>query len=101
MTLPNQRRTAVQIRQSMADNRARLESDLDELEERLEESFSPRLLLARHPVVTAVLGAAVGFLVFRNPALLTKSLSRLAKLSAPFVLRSLLQRESRQPRELS
>lgn len=101
MTSPNHRRTAAAIRQSMAENRARLESDLDELEERLEESFSPRLLLARHPVLTAVLGAAVGFLVVRNPALLTKSLSRLAKLSAPFVLRSLWQRESRQPRELS
>lgn len=81
----------------MADNRAQLEEDLIELEDRLDESFNPKRLLSRHPVMTSVAGAVVGFLVFRRPTILVKSLTRLAQLGAPFVVKALLQRDGREP----
>lgn len=79
----------------MADTRAKLEDDLIELEDRVEDSFNFKRLLSRHPVVTSVAGAVLGFVVFRRPSLVVKSVTRLAQLGAPFVVKALLQRDER------
>jgi hypothetical protein len=86
------RRSAQEIRSSLWENRNRLDRNLEELDTRLRHDLSPRELFLRHPALFGVAGAIVGFVLIRNPRLLTRGLLRAAQLSAPFVLKSLLKR---------
>ena len=86
------RRTTRQIRSSLHETRQRLDGDLTELQDRLEESVSPRNILSRHPAIMTAAGAVFGVLVVRNPAVVVKALTRLAQASAPFLVRALLTR---------
>ena len=90
--MTNRRRSSREIRRSLHVTRKRLDRDLAELQERLEQSVSPRNILSRHPALVTMAGAVVGVLVVRNPALVVRALTRLAQASAPFVVRSLLSR---------
>jgi hypothetical protein len=85
-----ERRSTREIRLSIADTRARLDEDLDELEQRVHDQLSPRELVMRHPAIASVAGIIVGVLVVRNPALIGRGLSRLAQWSAPFLFKALL-----------
>lgn len=84
------RRSTREIRQSIADNRRGIDEDLDELENRIHESLSPKELLTRHPALVSIAGVVLGVLVVRNPALITRGLTRIAQLSVPFVFKALL-----------
>lgn len=86
------RRSTKEIRSSLAENRHRLEEDLEDLEARFEDSLSPRHLFSRHPVIVSLAGALVGVFVVRRPTLVLRSVGRLAQLGAPLVLKTLLKR---------
>lgn len=88
------RRSTKELKSSLGDNRRRLEEDLEELEDRFEDNLSPRHLFARHPVLVSIAGALVGALVVRRPALVARSVGRLAQLGAPLLLRTLLKRDA-------
>ncbi|HEY7818762.1 MAG TPA: hypothetical protein VIG29_11125, partial [Vicinamibacteria bacterium] len=58
----------------------------------LHNDLSPRAIFARNPALFGLAGALLGFIVIRNPALLTRSLARAAQLSAPFLAKALLKK---------
>jgi hypothetical protein len=86
------RRSTREIRESLHASRSLIAEDLDELEIRVQENMSPKRLLARHPLLATAAGALIGVIVFRNPAVVGRSLVRLAQLSTPLLVRSLLKR---------
>ncbi len=86
------RRSTRQIRKSLHETRKRLDHDLTELEEHVEESVSPRHILSRHPALMTAAGAMIGLLVVRNPAMIGRALTRLAQVSAPLLVRAFLRR---------
>ncbi len=88
------KRSTRQIRKSLHDTRERLDRDLSALQGRAEESVSPSNILARHPAVMTVAGAIVGIVLIRNPAIVTRMLTRIAQASTPFLMRTLFQRGS-------
>ena len=88
----NGRRSTREIRASLHRTRRELERDLMELEERMDVAVTPRNILSRHPALLAAAGAALGFVVIRNPAVIGRTLTRVAQASAPFLLRTLFQR---------
>lgn len=88
------RRSTPEIRRALAATRRRLDDDLEELELRMEDSLSPRHLALRHPALVTLAGVLLGVVVVRNPALVARSLSRLVGISAPLVVKGLLQRRS-------
>lgn len=87
-----EKRSAREIRQSLHASRSLIAQDLDELETQVKESMSPTRFLARHPVLVTAAGALLGVIVFRNPAVVGRSLVRLAQMSTPLLVRSLLRR---------
>lgn len=91
MTRPRKRSTR-QIRKSLYETRKRLDHDLLELQDRVEESVSPRSILSRHPAIMTVAGAVIGLLVVRNPAMIARTFTRLAQASVPFVVRAVLHK---------
>lgn len=86
------RRTSAEIRESLHATRKRLNRDLASLEERVEESSKPTQILSRHPALFAVAGAAIGFFVFKNPAAIGRTLTRVAQVGVPFLLKGVLER---------
>jgi hypothetical protein len=90
--MAGKRRTTREIRQSLARTRETLDHDLEELELRLEESFSPKRFFARHPALVSIAGIIVGVLVVRNPALVGRGIMRLAHLGSPFLLKALVSK---------
>ena len=88
------KRSTRQIRKSLHDTRERLDRDLSALQGRAEESVTPSSILARYPAVMTVAGAIVGLVLIRNPAIITRTLSRVAQASTPFIMRALFQRGS-------
>ncbi len=88
------KRSTRQIRKSLHDTRERLDRDLAALQGRAEESVSPSNILARHPAFMTVAGAIVGIVLIRNPAIVTRTLTRVAQASTPFLMRALFQRGS-------
>jgi len=91
MKRPRKRSTR-QIRKSLHETRKRLDHDLAAIEDRVEESVSPRNILSRHPALMTAAGAVVGLLVIRDPAMIGRALTRLAQASAPFLVRAVLQK---------
>jgi hypothetical protein len=85
------RRSAQEIRASLWETRTRLDRDLEELDVRIHESLSPRALIARHPALIALAGAALGYLLIRKPALLARGIVRAAQVGAPFLAKSFLK----------
>ena len=83
------------IRKRLAENRARLESDLAMLGERLGAKLHPLSILKRHPFAVAAAGGLLGVLLVRRPDLLLRSAGRLLAWGAPLVLSSLARRVSR------
>jgi hypothetical protein len=92
--MSGERRSTREIRRSLAAARERLDEDLEELELRMEDSLNPRKLATRHPLLVAVAGLLLGVLVVRRPALVGRSLSRLLGITAPFLVRAVLNRGS-------
>ncbi len=88
----SRRRSTRQIRKSLHETRKRLDHDLGELEQHVEESVSPRNILSRHPALMTAAGAVIGLLLIRNPAMIGRALTRLAQASAPFLVRAVLQK---------
>ena len=88
------KRSTRQIRKSLHDTRERLDRDLAALQGRAEESVSPSNILARHPAIMTIAGAIVGLVLIRNPAIVTRTLTRVAQASTPFLMRALFQRGS-------
>jgi len=91
MKSPRKRSTR-QIRKSLHETRKRLDSDLTDLQDRVEDSVSPRHILSRHPALLTAAGAVIGLLVVRNPAMIARTLTRVAQVSVPFLVRAVLQR---------
>ena len=88
----SRKRSTRQIRKSLHETRKRLDHDLAELQDRVEESVSPRNVLSRHPALMTAAGVVIGLLVVRNPAMIGRTLTRLAQASAPFLVRAVLQK---------
>jgi hypothetical protein len=88
------KRSAREIRASIEANRERIEEDLATLGDRLQKSVNPIRKVGRHPLLLAAAGAVVGFLVIKNPALLARSVGRLARWGAPLVLTALFRSPS-------
>ena len=86
------RRSTREIRRSLAETRARLNQDLEELELRIEESLSPKRFFTRHPALVTIAGVVAGVLLVRNPALFGRGLARVAQMSSPFLLKALFSR---------
>lgn len=84
-------RSTREIRTSLAETRRDLEEDLLDLEERVED-MKPSHLFSRHPALITALGALVGVVVVRNPAIIGRALTRAAQLGLPFFARALLSR---------
>lgn len=91
--MKRRRRTTRQIRQSLAETRARLSEDLEELELRIEDTLSPKRFFVRHPALVTIAGVIAGVLLVRNPALIGRGVARLAQMSSPFLLKALLSRD--------
>lgn len=91
------RRSARELRESLAQNRERLDRDLSELGHRFQDFLNPRHLLGRHPILTAGAGAVLGFLIVRHPAHLLRAASRLAGLGAPLLLSALMKGDGEGP----
>lgn len=92
MEVASSKRSTRQIRKSLHETRKRLDHDLSELEDRVEDSMSPRNILSRHPALMTVAGVVIGIVVVRNPAMIGRTLTRLVQASAPFLVRAALQR---------
>lgn len=88
----SRKRSTRQIRKSLHETRKQLDRNLGELEDHVDESFSPRNILSRHPALMTAAGAVIGLLVIRNPAIIGRALTRLAQASAPFLVRTVLQK---------
>ena len=88
------KRSTRHIRKSLHDTRERLDRDLSARQGRAEESVSPSDILARHPALITVAGAVVGLVLVRNPAIIARTLTRIAQASTPFLMRALFQRGS-------
>jgi hypothetical protein len=87
-----ERRSVKEIRSSLWETRQRLDQDLDELGVRLHHDLSPKEIFSRHPALFAVAGAVIGFILIRNPAILTRGIARAAQVSAPFLVKALLKK---------
>ncbi len=87
-------RSSREIRSSLATTRGHLEEDLQELEERVED-MRPSHMFSKHPALVTALGALVGVVVVRNPALIGKALTRAAQFGLPLFAKALLKRETR------
>jgi hypothetical protein len=90
--MSGERRSVKEIRSSLWETRNRLDRDLEELDVRLHHDLSPKEIFARHPALFGVAGAVLGFILIRNPALLTRGLVRAAQVSAPFLVKALLKK---------
>jgi hypothetical protein len=90
--MSGERRSVQQIRSSLSETRQRLDRDLDELDVRLHQDFSPKAIFSRHPALFGVAGAVLGFILIRNPAILTRGLVRAAQLGAPLLVKALLKK---------
>lgn len=88
---PKQSRSAPEIRRSIDANRDQIEEDLAELGDRLEAGVNPIRQVGRHPIVLAAVGAVVGVLVIRNPALVWRSMGRMVKWGGPLLVSTLLR----------
>lgn len=55
----------------------------------------PSHVFSKHPAIVTALGALVGVVVVRNPALIGKALTRAAQFGLPFFAKALLKRETR------
>jgi hypothetical protein len=84
-------RSVRELREALAKDRQQIESDLSELGGRIHDILSPRQLLSRHPILTAGVGAVIGYLIVRRPAQLLRAASRLAGLGAPLLLSALMK----------
>ncbi|HEY7816949.1 MAG TPA: hypothetical protein VIG29_01920 [Vicinamibacteria bacterium] len=87
-----ERRSVEEIRNSLYETRGRLDRDLEELDERLHRELSLKEIFSRNPALFSIAGALVGFLLIRNPAIVTRGLTRAAQLSAPFLAKALLKK---------
>jgi hypothetical protein len=85
------KRSAEEIRKSLAETRERIEEDLDDLSGRVQRTLDLRHQIIRHPLVLGLAGAAVGFLVVRRPAMVIKALGRIAKWGTPMLLSAFLR----------
>jgi len=84
------RRSAEEIRNSLEATKSQIDGDLDTLNQRFQKRMVLRQAIA-HPLLIAVAGAAVGFLLVRRPAMLLRAAGRLARWSAPLLVSSLLR----------
>jgi hypothetical protein len=87
----NGKRSASELRSTLAKNREQIDADLSELGNRFHEALNPRHLLSRHPILTAGAGAVLGFLIVRRPTQVMRAASRLVGLGAPLLLSALLK----------
>jgi hypothetical protein len=87
----SRKRSAEEIRRSLASNREQIECDLDDLGDRVHRTLDLRHQIIRHPLVLGLAGAAVGFLVVKRPAIVIKALSRIAKWGTPMLLTAFLR----------
>ena len=95
------RKTARELRQALADNRARIESDLATMEKRVSESLNPVNVVRRHPVLMAGAGAVLGIFIVRRPAMFVRALGQIAGWGAPMLFSALVKGTgSKQGREL-
>ncbi|MGH9461888.1 MAG: hypothetical protein ACRD1X_11760 [Vicinamibacteria bacterium] len=85
------RRSVRELREALAKDRQQIESDLSALGDRFHDILSPRQLLSRHPILTAAVGAVMGYLIVRRPDQLLRAASRLAGLGAPLLLSALMK----------
>ena len=84
-------RSANEIRASIGRIRRQLEQDLTSLRDRAQENLNLRRQAERHPVLFVLAGAAVGYIVVRRPALVTRALGRLAEWVAPVLLSAFMR----------
>jgi hypothetical protein len=90
--LKRTRRSSGEIRSSLAATRRELDEDLLDLEERMED-MRPSHMFSRHPALITALGALVGIVVVRNPAVVGRLVTRAAQIGLPFVAKALLKRD--------
>jgi Flp pilus assembly protein TadB len=93
------KRSAKEIRESLESRQEQLDRDLDALGERVQRTMDVRRHVMRHPLIFALAGAVVGFVVVRKPSILFKAVRRLASIGAPVLVSALLRSPS--PTELA
>ncbi len=85
------RRTARELREALANNRARIEADLSAMESRVNESLNPVNVVRRHPALMAGAGAVLGIFIVRRPAMFARALGQIAGWGAPMLFSALVK----------
>jgi hypothetical protein len=93
------KRSAKEIRESLESRQEQLDQDLNVLGDRVQRTMDVRHHVMRHPLIFALAGAVVGFVVVRKPSILFKAVRRLASIGAPVLVSALLRSPS--PTELA
>lgn len=88
------KRSAKEIRQSLEARQKQIDGDLSTLGDRAQRSMDVRQQVMRHPLVFALAGAVVGFVVVRRPAMFLKAVRRLVSIGAPVIVSALLRSPS-------
>lgn len=88
------KRSAKEIRQSLEARQKQLDGDLSALGDRAQRTMDVRRQVMRHPLVFALAGAVVGFVVVRRPALFLKAVRRLVSIGTPVFVSALLRSPS-------
>jgi sigma54-dependent transcription regulator len=92
-----ERKSARELRQALARNRAQIAADVSAMENRVQESLNPLSIASRHPFLMAGAGAALGVLIVRRPAMFVRALRQLAGWGAPVLLSALVRSHSPAP----
>ena len=90
----NSKRSAKEIRQSLEARQKQLDGDLSVLGERAQQTMNVRQQVMRHPLLFALAGAVVGFVVVRRPAMFLKAMRRLVSIGTPVIVSALLRSPS-------
>jgi hypothetical protein len=85
------RKTARELRQALASNRAQIEADLSTMESRVSENLNPLNVVRRHPVLMAGAGAVLGVFIVRRPAMFARALGQIAGWGAPMLFSALVK----------
>lgn len=89
-----ERKSAEEIRQSLAGTRSQLQDDLNALADRLRHKLRPKNVVARHPFIVFITAALASGLLLRRPMLMGKLAGRLVGMALPLILPLIARRLS-------
>jgi len=89
-----ERKSAEEIRRSLAGTRSQLQDDLNALADRLRHKLRPKNVVAQHPFVVLITAALASGLLLRRPIMIGKLAGRLVGMALPLVLPLIARRLS-------